>query len=64
MGEIVNLRTRRKQEKRRRDEETAAANRLRHGASKAERQTTERQRDKAARDLEQHRLDKDSDLDE
>jgi hypothetical protein len=59
MAEIVNLRARRKQEKRRRDEETAAANRLAHGVGKAERDATERNRDKAARDLDQHHRDHD-----
>ena len=57
MAEIVNLRMRRKQEKRRRDDDTAAANRLAHGVGKPERQLTERNREKAARDLDQHRRD-------
>ena len=60
MAEIVNLRMRRKQDKRRRDEDAAAANRLAHGVGKSERQSTERNRDKAARDLDQHRRDQDS----
>ena len=59
MADIVNLRMRRKQEKRRQDEARAADNRLRHGVGKAERQLGEKQRDKAARDLEQHRRDTD-----
>ncbi len=57
MAEVVNLRMRRKQEKRRRDDETAASNRLAHGIGKAERQSTERTRNKAARDLDGHRRD-------
>ena len=60
MAEIVNLRMRRKQEKRRQADETAAANRLAHGVGKAEREATGRNRDKAARDLDQHRRDRDS----
>jgi hypothetical protein len=60
MAEIVNLRMRRKQEKRRRGEEAAAANRLAHGLGKAERQATDRTRDKAAHNLDQHRRDHDS----
>ena len=59
MAEIVNLRMRRKQERRRRDDEAAAANRVAHGIGKAERKVTERNRDKAARDLDQHRRDRD-----
>ena len=59
MAEIVNLRMRRKQDKRRRDDEAAAANRLAHGIGKAERKAAERTRDKAARDLDQHRRDRD-----
>jgi hypothetical protein len=60
IAEIVNLRMRRKQEKRRREDERAAANRMAHGIGKAERDATERIRDKAARDLDQHRRDNDS----
>ena len=59
MGEVVNLRMRRKQEKRRQDEKAADANRLVHGVNKGERQLGEKRRDKAARDLEQHRRDQD-----
>ena len=59
MGEVFNLRMRRKQEKRRQDEKAADANRLKHGIGKAERQVSEKRRDKAARDLEQHRRDTD-----
>lgn len=60
MAEIVNLRVRRKQAKRRREEATAAANRLAHGVGKAEREATDRTRDKAARGLDQHRRDHDN----
>ena len=60
MAEVVNLRMRRKQDRRRRDEEASAANRLAHGVGKGEREATERRRAKAARDLDQHRRDPDS----
>jgi hypothetical protein len=59
MGEVVNLRVRRKQEKRQRDEKNAEANRLAHGLGKAERQLGEKRRDKAARHLERHRRETD-----
>lgn len=59
MGEVVNLRMRRKEAKRRRDEKAADANRLAHGIGKAERRLGEKRRDKAGRDLEQHRRDTD-----
>ena len=58
MGDIVNLRTARKQAKRRQAEQTAAAQRLVHGHSKAER-TLERSRsDKARKDLDRHRIER------
>ena len=60
MAGVVNLRMRRKQDRRRREEEAAAANRLAHGVGKTDREATERRRNKAARDLDQHRRDKDS----
>ena len=60
MAEIVNLRMRRKQDKRRRQDEAAAANRLAHGVGKAERDVTAQRRAKAARELDQHRRDHDS----
>ena len=59
MAEIVNLRMRRKQDKRRREDEAAAANRLAHGIGKAERNAAQQTRDKAGRDLDQHRRDRD-----
>jgi len=59
MAEIINLRMRRKQDKRRREDEAASANRLAHGVGKAERDATGQKRDKAARDLDQHRRDRD-----
>lgn len=57
MGNLVNLRTARKQAKRRRAERTAAANRLAHGRSKAERATEQSRNDKARKDLDQHRIE-------
>jgi hypothetical protein len=57
MGEIVNLRTVRKQVKRRDAEERAASNRLMHGRRKADRLLDKAQRDKEHDALEQHRLD-------
>jgi hypothetical protein len=59
MGEIVNLRAARKRAKRRRDENHAAAQRVAHGASQASRKAIKARRDKATRDLDAHRIDKD-----
>ena len=59
MAEIVNLRTARKRAKRRQQEAAADASRLVHGVAKRERQAQETRRDKAARELEQHRRDQD-----
>jgi hypothetical protein len=58
MADIINLRTARKRTKRRLAEEDAAANRLAHGVGKDQRQANDARRDKAARDLDQHRRDK------
>jgi hypothetical protein len=57
MGEIVNLRKVRKQAKKREDAERAAANRIIHGRSKAERTLQEARTAKIQRRLEGHRLD-------
>lgn len=57
MGEIVNLRKVRKQAKKREDAERAAANRIVHGRSKAERTLQEARTAKIQRHLEGHRLD-------
>ncbi|HXW41295.1 MAG TPA: DUF4169 family protein [Xanthobacteraceae bacterium] len=57
MGDLVNLRTARKQAKRREAERDAAANRLIHGRSKADRNLQRAQRDKDRRSLDQHRVD-------
>ena len=56
MADIVNLRRARKQASRRRDEKTATAQRAAHGVAKVERQASKARRDKAARDLNRHRL--------
>jgi hypothetical protein len=57
MGNIVNLRTARKRAKRREAEEKAAANRLAHGRTKADRTATQSRNDKAQRSLDQHRVE-------
>ena len=59
MAELVNLRRVRREKARQVAESTAAANRLQHGRSKAERALAERQRTKADRDLAAHELKKD-----
>jgi hypothetical protein len=56
MGEIVNLRRARKEAKRQRAEREAAANRLLHGRSKAERDLASKRDAKARRDLDRHRI--------
>jgi hypothetical protein len=57
MGPIVNLRIARKRTKRRQAEQEAAARRLAHGKSKAERNLERSQRDKAESTLDQHRVE-------
>ena len=57
MGEIVNLRRARKKAGRQRDERKAAANRLFHGRTKAQRDLEAKRDDKARRDLERHRIE-------
>jgi hypothetical protein len=59
MGEIVNLRQFRKQKARAEAEKTAEQNRASFGRTKAERHLTEAERDKAARHVDGHRLDRD-----
>lgn len=58
MAEIVNLRTARKQAKRREADLDAHANRIAHGQPKHVRDLAEAKQDKAARDLDQHRIEK------
>jgi hypothetical protein len=57
MGEVIKLRAARKQAKRLRDDKTAAANRLLHGRSKAERSLDVARNTKARQGLDQHRVD-------
>ena len=57
MGEIVNLRTLRKQVKRRRAEQEAASARLVHGRSKVEKNLEQSRNEKARRKLNQHRIE-------
>ncbi len=57
MGDLVNLRTARKQAKRRQAEKKAASNRLVHGRSKAERAVEQSRNDIARRSLDRHRIE-------
>lgn len=60
MAEIVNLRRARKQRARQDAEAQAEQNRITFGRTKAERTLTRAERDKAARQLDGHRLTDDS----
>jgi len=57
MGDLINLRTRRKQAKRRQASEQAAETRCLHGVPKAERAANDALRDMSRRNLDQHRID-------
>jgi Domain of unknown function (DUF4169) len=57
MGEVVNLRRARKKSERQRSELKAAANRLLHGRSKAERMLDAQRNAKSHRDLDRHRIE-------
>ena len=57
MGNVVNLRTARKQAKRHKAEQKAAANRLAHGRTKADRTATQLRNDKAQLSLDLHRVE-------
>jgi hypothetical protein len=57
MGELISLRKARKDAKRRQDAERAAANRLIHGRSKAQRALDEKRAEQSRRSLEAHRID-------
>jgi hypothetical protein len=57
MGDVINLRTSRKQARRQLAEQTAAANRLAHGRSKTDRERAKLQDDKSQRTLDQHRIE-------
>src|SRR5262245_61638449 len=58
MGDIVNLRRARKRAERKAAEQAAAANRLRHGRGKAERDLATARISKDRSDLDRHRIDK------
>jgi hypothetical protein len=59
MAEIVNLKRRRKLKARAEAEEEAAANRISHGRSKAERNLARAEHDAARRKLEGHKREPD-----
>jgi len=59
MGEIINLREQRKHRRRAEKEAQAAANRVRHGRSKADRNAGGKEKDSVRRDLDGKRLDPD-----
>ncbi len=56
MGDVFNLRLARKKRDRQRDADNAAAHRLSHGRSKAERKLEGAQRDKSSNNLDGHWL--------
>ncbi|MGO4410770.1 MULTISPECIES: DUF4169 family protein [unclassified Brevundimonas] len=57
MGEVVNLNKARKARDKVEGRRAADANRLTFGRTKAERQTTQQERDRAAAKLDGHKLD-------
>jgi hypothetical protein len=57
MGDLIKLRTARKQAQRRRAEQEATSHRLAYGRPKAERRLERSQSDKAKRDLDGHRIE-------
>jgi hypothetical protein len=57
MGDIINLRKARKAAEREREQTLAAANRLKHGRSRAERGLVSSRNAKARRDLDRHRVE-------
>ncbi len=57
MGDVVNLRKARKAIERQLDERQAAANRLKHGRTKAERKAEAARKAKAHRDVDQHQVE-------
>ena len=61
MAEVINLRTARKRAKRLEDDARANANRLAHGQPQHVRKLETAQRDKAAKTLDQHRMDRGDD---
>jgi hypothetical protein len=61
MAEVINLRRARKAKGRTEKERAAEANRAKHGTPKAARDLAEARAEKAARDLDAQRLDRDKD---
>jgi hypothetical protein len=61
MAEVINLRRARKRAERDKDEQRAEANRLAHGQPKHLRERREAETEKAARDLEAHRITREND---
>jgi len=57
MGDLINLRTARKQARRRRAEQEAASMRLVYGRPKTERILERSRSDKASRELDGHRIE-------
>lgn len=57
MGEIVNLRKARKESRRQREAERAAANRITHGRTKAERTLEATRAEQTRRLLDAHKID-------
>lgn len=62
MGEIVNLNKARKARDKAVAKRTAEANRLTFGRTRAERETTQKERDRDAARLDGHKLDDDVDV--
>jgi hypothetical protein len=57
MAEIINLRVARKRAQRQLSEKRAAAARVTHGVSKADRMLAKTDRDKIRRELDEHRIE-------
>ena len=57
MGDVVNLRKARKAAAREREQKLAAANRVKHGRSRSERELAASRETKAHRHLDQHRVE-------
>ncbi len=57
MGEVVNLRTARKQAVRRHDDQSATASRLAHGQPKHQRRLKAAEQEQANRKLDLHRIE-------
>jgi hypothetical protein len=58
MADVVNLRTARKRAKRSKDDQLARANRLVHGRPKGAQDLETARQEKAADDLERHRIER------